>query len=474
MIDGVRGGVGVRTPRPASHRTRWAATGALAAAALVLAGCSADEEPSVEVSPAVLGAVTEVVEAPATVAARASAVLTAPADGRVAELAVGDGGTVAAGDAVLRLAAPEAEQRLAEARQADVQAAASSSVDLPSLPVGAASARADERATAAFAEARAAAEGIPDPELRTRAVAALAAAEADYAAARADAERAVRRFNAGLGSLGEALSSLGQAQRVQTQAAVAAAEGVVAALDVRAPVGGVVSLGTAGGGSSGGSDLGGLTGLLPDSLGDLAGDAGSVGGSSAATGPVGVLAVGSPVASGQVIATVTDVSSLSLVAEVDETDVLLVQPGVKADVELDALPGATYAAEVASVDVAPAASGGGGVAYRVRLALGAGTDDRGEPAPAPRPGMSSVVGLAVREVSGVVTVPTSAVVRDGSRDAVWVVEGRGDDRVVRRRQVRLGAQGEGTVEVAEGLRVREQVVVRGADRVRDGQRLPDQ
>ena len=67
-----------------------------------------------------------------------------------------------------------------------------------------------------------------------------------------------------------------------------------------------------------------------------------------------------------------------------------------------------------------------------------------------------------------VTVPASAVVRDGDRDAVWVVDGR----VARRRVVTVGTQGEDSVEVSQGLRVGEQVVVRGADRVRDGQELP--
>jgi hypothetical protein len=38
--------------------------------------------------------------------------------------------------------------------------------------------------------------------------------------------------------------------------------------------------------------------------------------------------------------------------------------------------------------------------------------------------------------------------------------------------VRLGAQGKSRVQVIEGLKVRERVVVRGADRVREGQRVP--
>jgi multidrug efflux pump subunit AcrA (membrane-fusion protein) len=59
------------------------------------------------------------------------------------------------------------------------------------------------------------------------------------------------------------------------------------------------------------------------------------------------------------------------------------------------------------------------------------------------------------------------VFRDGRRDAVWVVV----HGVARERPVRLGAQGKARVQVLEGLKVGEQVVVRGADQVHDGQHL---
>jgi multidrug efflux pump subunit AcrA (membrane-fusion protein) len=41
----------------------------------------------------------------------------------------------------------------------------------------------------------------------------------------------------------------------------------------------------------------------------------------------------------------------------------------------------------------------------------------------------------------------------------------------RKRLVRLGAQGQSRAEVTEGLRVGEQLVVHGADRVRAGQQV---
>jgi RND family efflux transporter MFP subunit len=164
---------------------------------------------------------------------------------------------------------------------------------------------------------------------------------------------------------------------------------------------------------------------------------------------------------------VTDTSTLSLTAQVDETDVLLVEPGVEAVAELDAAPDATYAATVTTVDPEPAESTRGGVSYVVRLSLERGTDADGAAAPTPRPGMSAVVDLRVRTARDVVAVPAAAVFRDGRRDVVYVVR----NGVAHRRVVRLGAQGESRVEVREGLRDGERLVVRGVDRVRDGQRV---
>jgi multidrug efflux pump subunit AcrA (membrane-fusion protein) len=43
--------------------------------------------------------------------------------------------------------------------------------------------------------------------------------------------------------------------------------------------------------------------------------------------------------------------------------------------------------------------------------------------------------------------------------------------LARERRVRLGAQGTAQVQVLEGLKVGEHVVVRGADQVHDGQHL---
>ncbi|PSK62218.1 putative efflux system component YknX [Micromonospora sp. MH33] len=176
---------------------------------------------------------------------------------------------------------------------------------------------------------------------------------------------------------------------------------------------------------------------------------------------------GGRVTAGTPVLTVVDTGQLGLLAEVDETDVLLVRAGLTAAVELDAVTGATYDATVRSVDVLPTSSARGGVTYRVRLGLGAGRLGEGEAAPAPRPGMNAVVRLRVREAADAVAVPASAVFSADGRDAVWLLRDGKADRV----PVTVGVQGQDLVQIVSGVRTGDRIVVRGADQVHDGQEL---
>jgi multidrug efflux pump subunit AcrA (membrane-fusion protein) len=410
-----------------------------------------------------------VVEAPANVEARASSTLTATGDGTVAAVYVRDGERVDAGTVVAQISSPEAQARLRAAQSQLARASAATSTPPPSIDVSGPQAGADTAAAGAFDAARRAADQIPDPRLRAGTLTQIVAAERQYGLARAQAQAAIAAINTGIANLSVALSALTAAQRSQAQAALTAAQRAVDALTIRAPIAGTVQLGgTVGTGTSGGTgSLGSALDQLPPEVRDQAAAAlGTDPASSAAqvrtTGPV---TAGMPVATGTPIATVIDVAALSLVAEVDETDVFLVRPGIRANVELDAAPGASYPATVAAVDLSPTRSARGGVSYRVRLTLGLGRLADGRRAPSPRPGMSAVANLRVRVARDVVAVPASSVIRVEAQDAVWVVAAG----KARRRIVTLGAQGADTVQVVAGLREGERIVVRGADKVTDGQ-----
>lgn len=448
---------------------RKGATAAVAVSAALLTGCSGDKS---DIQTAAVGrsTVSEVVEAPATVQAAATTTLTSPAAGEVEQVLVKDGQRVAAGTLLARISSPTTTAQLTQARSALAQVEANGPSS-PALLSGGPQTQADTTAQTAFDSARKAAAAIADPRLKATALTQIATAEHQYQLAAAQARAAIGAINSGIGNLNSALASLTAAQRLQAQTAVQVAQNAVDALEVTAPIAGTVQLGgeTPAGGGSSGTDLSGVLSQLPASAQQQAATA--LGGASTQSGAgvqtTGPLTPGTPVSTGTTLASIVDLSALSLQADVDETDVFLVKPGVKAEAQLDAVPGARYTATVASVGLSPTQSARGGVSYRARLTLAAGTMPDGSPAPAPRPGMSAVADLRVRTARNAISVPATAIVHDGDRDAVWVVQGK----LARRQTVTVGTQGEDVVAVTDGLTVGQQVVVRGTDQVREGQEL---
>lgn len=440
---------------------------------LTAASCSGKSS-AVGLGMAARGSVAEVVDAPASVTARAAATVTAPADGTLAALRVDSGSRVRAGQVLAIIDSPSAQARLGQAKDALAAARQTgggfgAGVDLSGIRK-----TTDKAASSAFTAARDAAGKISDPALRAALRAQVTAAEKQYASVAKAAGQAVQAVQNGVAGLSSAVSALGAAQRLQAQQAYDLAKSTVDALTLRAPISGVIQLGGVSTGSSASSlmDLLGSAGTAASGTGSAAGT--GLGGASSGTGSSGALPgvdgtvpAGGRVSAGTPVLTVVDITQLGLLAEVDETDVLLVTPGMNARVELDAATGASYDATVRSVDVLPTQSARGGVAYRVRLALGAGHYDGGRPAPTPRPGMSAVTHLQVRQAADAVTVPAAAVFTAEGRDVVWAVRNGRAEQV----PVTVGVQGQDVVQILSGLSEGQQVVVRGTDQVQTGQHL---
>jgi multidrug efflux pump subunit AcrA (membrane-fusion protein) len=468
----------VRVPRaslsrlPAASRPRLPA---VLAASIILVGLTAaacgEDDAAVGLTSVARVSVAEVVDAAASVTARSTATLSAPADGTLASLRVGPGDRVRPGQLLAVIDSPAAKDRLNRARRALETAQRSG----PGIDGDGDLARTqqttDRAAEQAFDAARQAASEIADQRRRAAMLAQIQAAQWQYAMASRAASDAVRAVGRGVAGLEAALRALSAAQRVQAQQAYDLAEATVDALTLRAPIGGVVQFGGNASPGAPGNPLAGLAGTIAglEAAAGVTGFGAAGGGTPSAriAGVDGAVPVGARVTAGTPIVTVVDVTELGLVAEVDETDVLLVTPGTAAIVELDAVAGASYPAEVRSVDLLPSAAPGGGVSYRVRLSLAAGSLSEGGVAPAPRPGMSAVVHLRVREAPDAVSVPAAAVFSADGRDAVWVVRDGRADRVA----VTVGVQGEDVVQIVAGVHPGEQVVVRGFDQVRPGQQL---
>lgn len=422
---------------------------------LTAASCSGTST-DIGVGAAGRGDVVELVDAPAAVTAKAAATVTAPADGVLASVAVKSGDQVVAGQVLGVIDSPTAQSRLASARSA-LTALKGGGGGVSTANLAATQKKTDQAAATAFQSARDAAGGITDATLKAALLAQVDAAEKAYDEAAATARSLVSSVQRGLASISQAMSALTAAQRAQAQSAYDLAQSTVDALTLKAPVAGIVQLG---GTAAPASSASSLSDLLGGSSATSAGGSGP--GVDPAVGAGGLVTTGTP------LFTVVDVSQLGLLASVDETDVLLVQPGVTADVELDAAPGDTYHATVTTIDELPSATAQGGVAYRVRLVLATGTDPDGKAAPTPKPGMNAVAHLKVRSARDTVTVPAAAVFNADGRDQVWTVR---DGKAVRT-PVTVGVAGQDSVQVVSGLGDGQQLVVRGADKVSAGMKLP--
>jgi Cu(I)/Ag(I) efflux system membrane fusion protein len=150
--------------------------------------------------------------------------------------------------------------------------------------------------------------------------------------------------------------------------------------------------------------------------------------------------------SGETLYQVTDLSSVWIVADVFEQDIGLVKPGAQARVTINAYPDKVFEGTITYVYPTLKAETRT-VPVRVELA---------NPGYLLKPEMFAQVELPVGEKTRVLTVPDSAVIDSGTRRIalVQVQEGRFEPR-----EVRLGAHGNGYVEVLEGVAEGEQVVV---------------
>lgn len=171
---------------------------------------------------------------------------------------------------------------------------------------------------------------------------------------------------------------------------------------------------------------------------------------------------GLSVAAGTPLITIVDPNSYVIRAEVDETDIGKVKKGAEARVTLDAFPQKSYLGKVKEMGLSYLQTETGARVFPVEIEItGIDLDDLKE-------GMSGDAEITVDELKDVLVVPPQSVLEDGS-PYVFVIDE--DEGVARKRRVTLGYSTENYVEVKEGLKEGELVVVAGAEELKDGERV---
>jgi membrane fusion protein, copper/silver efflux system len=149
---------------------------------------------------------------------------------------------------------------------------------------------------------------------------------------------------------------------------------------------------------------------------------------------------------GEALYKLADLSTLWLIAEVQESDLGLIRPGQKAQASMVAFPGRSFEGTVDFIY--PTLSRETRTA-RVRILLP-------NPELALRAVMYASVEIAVPTSGAVLVVPDSAVIDSGARQVVLIEKGEGRFAP---RLVKIGARGGGFAEVLEGVSAGERVVV---------------
>ncbi len=149
---------------------------------------------------------------------------------------------------------------------------------------------------------------------------------------------------------------------------------------------------------------------------------------------------------GDALYQIADLSAVWVVADVFEQDIGLVKSGAKAKIKINAYPDKVF--EGAITYIYPTLkTETRTIPVRIELA---------NPEQLLKPGMFAQVELPVSGKNKVVTVPVSAVIDSGTRRIalIQIKEGRFEPR-----EVKLGARSDNYVEIMEGVRDGEQVVV---------------
>ena len=157
---------------------------------------------------------------------------------------------------------------------------------------------------------------------------------------------------------------------------------------------------------------------------------------------------------GESLYQVTDLSSVWVLADVFEQDIGKlsgqVKSGAKARVQIDAYPGKVFEGAISYV-YPTLNSDTRTVQVRIRLS---------NPGGLLKPGMFARVELPAGSAAKVLTVPVSAVIDSGTRSIVLVQTGEGrEEGRFEPRRVKLGARSDDYVEVLDGVRAGERVVV---------------
>jgi multidrug efflux pump subunit AcrA (membrane-fusion protein) len=251
------------------------------------------------------------------------------------------------------------------------------------------------------------------------------------------------------------------AQQAAADKAIQNAENNLKGATITAPVAGTL-VSSAGGSPSMESLLGTLmssfSGMIPSglNLSALTGVSGSLGSIGFPSG--GAMVPGSFIMPGSPIFTIVDLKNMSLSAKVDESDIAKIQTGQDTTITLEAYPGKTFRGRVVKVSNTATTNEAGATAFEVTIQMDPSDINL-------KIGMSGTGDVTVAKKQATVVVPIDAIVEKSGKKYVFrVVDGK-----ARLTPVTVGLTTDSDVEIIDGVNLGDTVVVRGVEKLKDGQ-----
>ena len=175
-----------------------------------------------------------------------------------------------------------------------------------------------------------------------------------------------------------------------------------------------------------------------------------------------IVNVGDYVKDGADLVNIEDLSSVWVDFRLPERFIARLKPGQDVQVTLDALPGRRYLGRIDALDSQLDANGRS-VLVRARLANAGGELRAGMYA-------RSRVVFDVRE--GALVVPEEALVPLGEKQYLYKLVADGENKIAQRIEARIGSRVPGKVEVLEGVKAGDHVVIAGQARLGRGDSVP--
>jgi membrane fusion protein (multidrug efflux system) len=160
---------------------------------------------------------------------------------------------------------------------------------------------------------------------------------------------------------------------------------------------------------------------------------------------------------GTAVFRVTDPSPLKAEVFVPERELERMRPGQRASIQVDALAGRAFEGRVTLVSPTVNAQT---ATFKVTVHV---DDARGDL----KPGMFGRIGIVFDRRPDALQIPRVALVDTDGESAVFVVQ----DGLAKRRAIRTGLANAGTIEITDGLKGNENVVIVGQSGLKDGNRV---